>query len=69
LTLEFESGTIEIRLIEEKIDFGFAGVYPNKRCARCVNVAIVARNVSRQERNGPQRSPRFYIIVPALYQE
>jgi hypothetical protein len=38
-------------LIEEKIGFGFAGVYPEKRCAHCVNVAPFARNVSRRERN------------------
>jgi hypothetical protein len=38
-------------LIEEKKGFGFAGVYPDKRCARCVNVATVARNVSRHGRN------------------
>jgi hypothetical protein len=28
-----------------KKGFGFAGVYPDKRCARCVNVAPFARNV------------------------
>ena len=37
-------------LIEEKIGFGFAGVYPDQRCVRCVNVALVARNVSRYGR-------------------
>jgi hypothetical protein len=38
-------------LIEEKRGFGFAGVYPDKRCARCVNFAPFARNVSRHGRN------------------
>jgi hypothetical protein len=38
-------------LIEEKIGFGFDFVYPDKRCARCVNFAPVARNVSRHGRN------------------
>jgi hypothetical protein len=39
-------------LIEEKIGFGFALVYQDNFCARCVNVAPFARNVSRQGRNG-----------------
>jgi hypothetical protein len=29
-------------LIEENIGIGFVGVYPDKRCARCLNVAPVA---------------------------
>jgi hypothetical protein len=37
-------------LIEKK-DFGFAGVYPDKRCACGVNIGPVARNVSRHSRN------------------
>jgi hypothetical protein len=32
-------------------DTAFLFVYPDKRCARCVNVAPVARNVSRHGRN------------------
>jgi hypothetical protein len=38
-------------LIEEKTGFGFSIVYPDQCCARCVNVAPVARNVSRHGRN------------------
>jgi hypothetical protein len=57
-------------LIEEKIGIGFAGgIYPDKRCARCVNVAPVARNVSRHDATKPQRSQRLFIIAPAGYQE
>jgi hypothetical protein len=41
--------TLEFKLA---LLFGFAIAYPNKRCARCVNVATVARNVSRPR---PQR--------------
>jgi hypothetical protein len=44
--------------IEEKIDIGFAGIYPDKRCARCVNVAPVARNISRHGATKPQPSQR-----------
>jgi hypothetical protein len=45
LTLEFKTGTFVMPLIEEKIGNGFAGVfYPNQRCARCANVAPVAKN-------------------------
>jgi hypothetical protein len=36
---EIKIGTFVILLIEEKIGVGFAGVYPDKRGARCVNVA------------------------------
>jgi hypothetical protein len=39
LTLEFKTGTFVMPLIEEKIGIGFAIIYPDKRCARCVNVA------------------------------
>jgi hypothetical protein len=53
-------------LIEEKIGIVFAGVYPDKRCARCVNVAPVARNVSRHVATKPQRSQRLFITAPAL---
>jgi hypothetical protein len=56
-------------LIEEKIGIGFFGVFPDKRCARCVNVAPVARNVSRHDATKPQRSQRFFITAPAEYQE
>jgi hypothetical protein len=42
LTLEFKTGTFVISLIEEKIGVGFAGVYPAKCGARCVNLAPVA---------------------------
>jgi hypothetical protein len=51
LILEFKTGTIMMTLIEEKKGFGFVGIYQNKPCARCVNVAPVARNVSRHGRN------------------
>jgi hypothetical protein len=34
-------------LIEKKIGFGFAGVYPELLCVRYVTVALVARNDSR----------------------
>jgi hypothetical protein len=54
-------------LIEEKIGIGFAGVYPDKRCARCVNVAPVARNVSRHGATKPQRSQRLFITAPVGY--
>ncbi len=37
-------------LIEEKIGFGFALVYPDNRCERCLKVATVARTVSRYGR-------------------
>jgi hypothetical protein len=40
-------------LIEEKIGIGFAGGYPDKRCARFVNVAPVAKTVSRQGATKP----------------
>jgi hypothetical protein len=69
LTLEFKTGTFVMPLIEEKIDIGFAGDYPDKRCARCVNVAPVARNVSRHDATKPQRSQRYFINAPAGYRE
>jgi hypothetical protein len=69
LTLEFKTGTFVMPLIEEKIGIGSAGVYPDKRCARCVNVAPVARNVSRHDATKPQRSKRLFIITPAVYRE
>jgi hypothetical protein len=54
-------------LIEEKIGFGFAGVYPHKCGARCVNIAPVARNVSRHGATKPQRYQRLFIALgPAL---
>jgi hypothetical protein len=56
-------------LIEEKIGVGFAGVYPDKRGARCVNVAPVARNISRHGAKKPQRSQRFFITAPAGYRK
>jgi hypothetical protein len=31
-------------LIEEKIGIGFAGVYPDKRCARCEEGFTAQRN-------------------------
>jgi hypothetical protein len=49
-------------LIEEKIGIGFAGVYPDKRCA-------AARNVSRHGATKPQRSQRLFINAPAGYKE
>jgi hypothetical protein len=64
LTLEFKTGTFVKPLIEEKIGVGFARVYPDKRCARCANVALVARNVSRHGATKPQRSQRLFIIAP-----
>jgi hypothetical protein len=63
---ENKTGTMIMPLIEEKIGFGFAGVYPDKFCARCINVAPVARNVSRQGRNEPQRSQLLFVTAPAL---
>jgi L-lactate utilization protein LutB len=56
-------------LIEEKIGVGSAGIYPDIRCARCVNVAPVARNVSGHDATKPQRSQRLFIIAPAVYRE
>jgi hypothetical protein len=56
-------------LIEENIGIGFVGVYPDKRCARCLNVAPVARNFSRHGATKPQRSQRFFINAPAGYRE
>jgi hypothetical protein len=51
-------------LIEEKIGIGFVpGVYPDKRCARCVYVALVARNVSRHDATKPPRSQRLFITA------
>jgi hypothetical protein len=49
--LEIKTGTITIPLIEEKIGFGFALVYPDKHSDRCVNIATVARKVSRHGHN------------------
>jgi hypothetical protein len=49
LTLDFKTGTFLMPLIEEKIGIDFAGIYSDKRCARCVNIAPVARNVSRHD--------------------
>jgi hypothetical protein len=39
-------------LIEEKNRLWFCLVCPDQRCDRCVNVAAVARNGSRHDRNG-----------------
>jgi hypothetical protein len=55
--------------IEEKIGIGFFGVFPDKRGARCVNVAPVARNVSRHDATKPQPSQRLFITAPDGYQE
>jgi hypothetical protein len=66
LNLKFHTGTILVPLIEEKKGFGFAGVYPDKRCARCVNVASFARNVSRYGRNETAMLATPTYIVPAL---
>jgi hypothetical protein len=46
LPLEFKTGTFVMPLIEEKIGIGVAGIYHDKRCARCVNIVLIARNVS-----------------------
>ena len=40
-----------------------------KRGARCVNVAPVARNVSRHGAMNPQRSQRLFITTPAVYRQ
>jgi hypothetical protein len=56
-------------LIEEKIGIGFAGICQDKRSARCVNVAPVARNVSRHGATKPQRSQRFFITAAGRYRE
>jgi hypothetical protein len=69
LTLEFKTGIFVMPLIEEKIGIGSAGVYPDIRCARCVNVAPVAGNVSRHDATTPQRSQRLFVIEPAVYRE
>jgi hypothetical protein len=58
-----KSDLFKMPLIEEKIGIGSAGVYPDIRCARCVNVAPVARNVSRHDATKPQRSQRLFIIA------
>jgi hypothetical protein len=50
-------------LIEEKIGIGFAGRYPDKHCARCVNVAPVARNVSHHDATKPPRSQRLFLTA------
>jgi hypothetical protein len=47
-------------LIEEKKGFS----YPNKRCVRCVNVAPVARNVSRHGRNETATLATLFYIHP-----
>jgi hypothetical protein len=52
-------------LIEEKIGVVFAVVYPNKCVARCVNVAPVAKNISRGGASKPQHSQPLFITVPA----
>jgi hypothetical protein len=64
LTLDFKTGTFLMPLIEEKIGIDFAGIYSDKRCARCVNIAPVARNVSRHD-----ATQRLFIIAPAVYRE
>jgi hypothetical protein len=46
-----KTGTIIMPLTEEKIGFGFAGVYPDLSWALCMNIAILARNISRRGRN------------------
>jgi hypothetical protein len=68
LTPEFKIGTIVMPLIEEKTGFGFAKVYPDQRCALCVNVATVARNVSRHSRNETAKlaTPLFYHAGPGF---
>jgi hypothetical protein len=52
-------------LIEEKLGIGLPGVYPDKRCARSVNVASVTRNVSRHDATKPKRSQRLLGTSPA----
>ena len=37
MSLEIKTGTITMPLIEQKIGFGFAQVYPDKLCDRCEN--------------------------------
>jgi hypothetical protein len=69
LALEFKTGTFVMPLIKENIGIGFAGAYPDKRGARCVNVAPVARNVSRHDATKPQRSQRLFITARAKYRE
>jgi hypothetical protein len=54
--------------IEENIGFGFARVYPDQRCARCVTVASDAKNASRHGHNRTATLATPLIIVPALYQ-
>jgi hypothetical protein len=49
-SLEIKTGTIECHGLKKKPVFVLF-VYPDKRCARCVNVALVARTVSRHGRN------------------
>jgi hypothetical protein len=44
-------------LIEEKIGIGFAGIYPDKRCA-------LARNVSRHDATKTQGLQRLFITAP-----
>jgi hypothetical protein len=55
--------------IEEKIGIGSAGNCPDKRGARCVNVAPVARNFSRHRATKPQRSQQLFITAPDWYRE
>jgi hypothetical protein len=49
--VEIKTDIVAMPLIEETTGFGFALVCPAKRCDHCVNVAPVARNVSRHGRN------------------
>jgi hypothetical protein len=58
------SADIALPLIEDKIGigFGFAGVYPDQRCA-------VARNFSRHGATKPQHSPRLFKTASAGVRE
>jgi hypothetical protein len=49
-------------LIEEKIGIGFAGVYPDKRCARCEKFFTPQRN-----QTATFATP--FITAPAGYRE
>jgi hypothetical protein len=69
LTLEFKTGTFVMPVIEEQLGAGFAGICPDKSGAHWVNVAPVAKNVSRHGATKPQRSQRLFITAPAGYRE
>jgi hypothetical protein len=55
-------------MIEEKIGFGLAIVYPDKHCARRINVAPLREMFHATGATKPQRSPGLFITGRIWYQ-